>query len=195
MRFFQALLVATTLLAQPAAAQNYDRFGLTPNDVKRLSEHKAPRAQALDEAKATKNPKELETLNALMVLPPLPIADARELTGEWRCRSLQIGGNILPLAIYGYFNCKITGSGAEARFQKMTGSQLSRGDFIRLDEKTFVFRGVFHIYDRKPETYGAGPKTDLTGLVYRVAPDRLRIELPAPYYESRYDVMELVRRK
>jgi hypothetical protein len=195
MRLAPILIALSALLAPPASAQNFERFALTPPDVKRLTEQKVQRAKALDEAKAAENPKELQTLRDLMAVAALPITDAKELAGNWRCRVVKVGGKILPLVGYPFFNCKITGSGNEAQFQKLSGSQLSAGTLLRLDAKTFVFRGVAYIYDRKPKPYGDGPETDLVGLTYRLAPDRLRLEFPAPYYESSYDVMELVRRK
>jgi hypothetical protein len=195
MRLALILIALSTLLAPPASAQNFERFGLTPPDVERLTEQKAQLAKALDEAKAAENPKELQTLREFMAVAALPIADAGELAGNWRCRVFKVGGKILPLVTYPYFNCKIAGSGNEARFQKLNGSQLSAGTLLRLDNKAFLFRGVAYIYDQKPKPYGEGPETDLVGLAHRLGPDRLRLEFPAPYYESSYDVMELVRRK
>jgi hypothetical protein len=152
-------------------------------------------SQALEEAKAHTNAQELRALQTLMSAAPTPIADARDLAGKWRCRVMKFGGDLLPLVIYGFFECRIDGSGREAKFEKTTGSQRSAGDLIRLDDKAFVFRGVGYTDYTPRKPYGEGPESDQVGLVRRLDPNRLRIELPAPHYESRYDVIELVRRK
>lgn len=187
------VLLGICALALPSAAQDF-RFGLTDFDVKRLREQPATLNMALDEAKTHDNTKELRTLQALMAATPLPIADARDLAGKWRCRMMKVGGSLLPLVIYGFFECRIDGSGREAKFEKVTGSQRSAGDLIRQDDSTFVFRGVGYTDYTPRKPYGDGPDSDEVGLVRRLGPNRLRIEFPAPQRESRYNVMELVRR-
>ncbi len=195
MRVSPWFIAGFLLLAQPVAAQDFSRFGLTPDDVKRLTEHSTMRAKALEEAKAHREQTEYLTLRTLMDEATQPIADARELSGRWRCRVTKVGGTLLPVVRYDFFECRIEGRGNEAKYEKLTGSQRNTGTLRRLDGKIFVFRGTGYIAGDKPKPYGSGPKIDEVGLLFRLDPDRLRLEIPTPAYESRYDVVELVRRK
>jgi hypothetical protein len=144
------------------------------------------------EAEEAGKPKDLALLRALMSAKPMPIVNASELVSRWRCRVIKIGG-ILPLNRYDFFNCLIRGQGDGGTFEKASGSQRTAGDLLRLDPESFIYRGAgFSSFDaRKP--YGSGPDTDQVALLYRIGNGRLRMEFPAPRYESKYDVMELVR--
>lgn len=186
------LAIVPLLLASATAAQAFDRFGLTPSDVERLTARPTAWLAAFGEASQGGKPHDLAALRAIMGAKPLPIRDVRELAGAWRCRMIKVGG-LLPITPYGFFNCRIAGSGDSASFEKLTGSQRSAGDLLRRDAVSFVFRGVGYtdFVPRRP--YGTEPGSDEVGLLFRIAADRLRIEFPAPRHESRYNVMELVR--
>lgn len=190
---FAALIVLATV-AGPARAEEFDRFGLTASDAKRLTERAAARREALAEADKGAAAGELASLQSLLAAPPQPIGNARELAGEWRCRTIKVGG-LLPLTPYGFFNCRITVSGEQARLVKITGSQRTQGDLIRYDRETFLYRGVNSTDFTKATRYGEDPDQDEIGLLYRLGRDRLRLETPWPMQESKYNVMEFVRRK
>jgi hypothetical protein len=40
--------------------------------------------------------------------------------------------------------------------------------------------------------YGADPERDVAGFIERIGPERWRLVMPWPHFESRLDVMELV---
>ena len=189
------LLLAAFLLVTPAAsAQDFNRFGLTTADIKRLTERPTTWLAALEQANQGGKTSEVADLRALMAAKPVPIGGAEEIAGNWRCRMIKVGG-ILPLTPYGFFKCRITGKGDRAALEKITGSQRSEGVLLRQDPTSFVFRGVGYTDFTPKKLYGTSPETDEVGLLYRIAPDRLRVEFPAPYHESKYNVMELVRSK
>lgn len=191
MRLF---FIASLLLVPSAApAQDFTRAGLTPADVTRLNERPATLLAALEEANGGAA-KELASLRSVLAPKPMPVSDIRELAGAWRCRMIKVGG-LLPLTPYGFFECRIAAAGDSATFAKTTGSQRTTGELIRADAATFIYRGVLTVNDDKPGAYGASAETDDVGLLYRIGPDRLRIEFPAPFHESKYNVMELVRKK
>lgn len=137
---------------------------------------------------------DLILLRRLMAAKPLLIGDAREIAGTWRCRMIKVGG-LLPLTPYGFFNCRITGQGDRAQLEKSSGSQRTAGDLLRLEATTFVYRGVGYTDYVPRRPYGKVEKNDEVGLLFRIGRDHLRLELPAPHYESTNNVMEFVRRR
>lgn len=45
----------------------------------------------------------------------------------------------------------------------------------------------------KAKPYGSGPESDQVGYAFRNSAAEWRIEFPAPYYESKLDIMEFKR--
>ncbi|TKB22058.1 MAG: DUF4893 domain-containing protein [Mesorhizobium sp.] len=177
-------------LVLPAHADGEVQKLITAADKARLDKYGETRKAALEEAKAG-NPAEVKQLDALLAKPLVAFSD-KDLTGNWQCRTIKAGG-ISPLVIYGWFKCKVTDDGSGWRLQKISGSQRTTGRFFDDGEKRAIYLGSFSVNDDKARPYGSGPETDQVGYAFRSSATEWRIEFPAPYYESKFDIMELKR--
>lgn len=146
--------------------------------------------QPLDEAKAG-DPAEVKQLDELLAKPLVAFSD-KDLTGNWKCRTIKAGG-ISPLVIYGWFKCKVTDDGSGWRLAKISGSQRTTGRFFDDNEKRAIYLGSFSVNDDKAKPYSSGPESDQVGYAFRNSATEWRIEFPAPYYESKLDIMEFKR--
>jgi hypothetical protein len=164
---------------------------LSATDVQRFSEFDTTRRAALSEAFTGGDAGDVADLRKTLAGDPQPIGDG-DLTGEWRCRTLKLGG-ILPLTPYGFFRCRIFMAQGELVFQKTSGSQRTRGGLYRLTADRFAYVGASTVNDDPIRRYGADPIEDQVGILVKTSDRRLRIEFPAPHYESHLDIMDLVR--
>lgn len=116
--------------------------------------------------------------------------------GSYRCRIIKLGARTpgLPhFVAYPAFDCRVTQDGAVQYFAKLGGSQRPMGRIYRAEAMRSVFLGTLVLGDEsRPMRYGSDPDRTLAGWVERVAPSRWRIILPAPRFESKMDVIELV---
>jgi hypothetical protein len=56
-----------------------------------------------------------------------------------------------------------------------------------------VFLGTLMLGDeRRAMEYGVDPNRDVAGFVERIGPNRWRLAMPRPHFESIVDVMELL---
>ena len=180
-------LVALTL---PAHADGEVQKLITDADKARLDKYGETRKAALEEAKAG-NPSEVKQLEDLLAKPLVAFSD-KDLTGNWKCRTIKAGG-ISPLVIYGWFKCKVTDDGSGWRLAKISGSQRTSGSLFDDGDKRAIYLGSFSVNDDKAKPYGSGPESDQVGYAFRNSATEWRIEFPAPYYESKLDIMELKR--
>lgn len=155
---------------------------------------------------------EAATRTALLQGAPEDVAVLREvmsgqrgpedLAGTWRCRILKLGG-LSPLTVYRNFECRITQIGPrEWYLEKLTGSQRTRG-IIRDDDGFLAYLGVGYVsggpaldYPDLPAEHIAiepGATRGVIGEVHQMAPDRARILLPQPMYESDFNILYLTR--
>ncbi|MDX8501133.1 DUF4893 domain-containing protein [Mesorhizobium sp. VK4C] len=176
--------------ALPAHADGEVQKLITAADKARLDKYGETRKAALEEAKAG-DPAEVRELDALLAKPLVAFSD-KDLTGNWNCRTIKAGG-ISPLVIYGWFKCKVSDDGSGWRLQKTSGSQRTTGRFFDDGEKRAIYLGSFSVNDDKAKPYGSGPESDQVGYAFRNSAIEWRIEFPAPYYESKLDIMELKR--
>jgi Domain of unknown function (DUF4893) len=186
-------LVATIGLlccALPALADGEVQKLITPADKARLDEYGETRKAALDEAKAG-DAAEVKQLDALLAKPLVSFSD-KDLTGDWKCRTIKVGG-IGPLVIYGWFKCKVSDDGSGWQLEKISGSQRTKGRFFDDTEKRSIYLGSFSVNDDPAKPYGSGPQSDQVGYAFRNSASEWRIEFPAPYYESKLDIMEFKR--
>lgn len=188
---FRLLLAAALFaFAGPAFADGAITKLITKADATRLANYEATRADALKEAREGGDKSEVAALNALLATKPQPFKDF-DLTGNWQCRTIKLGGN-LPLVIYGWFKCRVTDDGSGWFLAKTNGSQRTQGRFYTDSDTRLTYLGTQFVNDEKPKPYGAGSETDQVGYVYRTG-NSFRIELPAPFYESKLDILELRR--
>ena len=116
--------------------------------------------------------------------------------GDYRCRVIKLGARsegLLPFLSYPAFSCRIAPDGSVQSFIKLSGSQRQVGRILPGDRLRSVFLGTLVLGDeQRAMPYGADPERDLAGYVERVGPNKWRLILPYPRFESLIDVVELV---
>lgn len=183
-------LVGLLCCALPALADGEVQKLITAADKARLDKYGETRKAALAEARAG-NSAEVKQLDALLAKPLVSFSD-KDLTGNWQCRTIKAGG-LSPLVIYGWFKCKVTDDGSGWRLEKISGSQRTKGRFFDDGEKRAIYLGSAYVNNDPAKPYGSGPQTDQVGYAFRISAKEWRIEFPAPYYESKLDIIEFKR--
>ncbi len=185
------LLSLLVSLATPALATGEIESLITPADRERLANYETTRAEALKEARGAGSAKDVATLDK--------VVDARQqswsgfdVTGDWQCRTIKAGGPA-ELVVYGWFKCRVTDDGAGWTLTKLTGSQKTKGRFFTDSDFRQTYLGSFAVNDDPFPAYGTGPETDQVGYALLMSPTSWRIEFPAPYYESKLDILEFRR--
>lgn len=181
-----ALLGATV-----AQADGVFQTLVTKADAERLANYEQTREKALTEAQASGSAEDVETLDAVVSKPAVSF-DGFDMTGDWQCRTIKVGG-LSPVIVYGWFRCSVTDDGSGWLLEKTSGSQRTKGRFYTESDTRLHYLGSFFIAGDTPNPYGSGPETDQVGFAYRASDGTWRIELPAPYYESKLDILEFRR--
>jgi len=188
-------LISLLALLAPATAGWQEQA--SPADAQRLAKLDESRAKALDEASAAP-PADLAIIDSVLHAQPVD-ASAGALEGDWRCRTIKLGG-MTPDMIYGWFRCRVSMKGGAPYFEKLSGSQRTSG-LLYPEGGGFVYLGASYVTGEKPHAYtGSGAQTGATatpddqiGLLSLLADGRARIEFPYPLQESTFDVIELKR--
>lgn len=184
-----ALAVAVSTL--PAGATGEIESLITTPDRERLAAFDETRRVALDEARASGSAADRATLAEVVDRKPVS-TDGFDMTGKWQCRTIKLGG-AARLVVYGWFRCEVTDDGAGWTLEKISGSQRTFGRFFTESPTRMTYLGAFHVAGQERPRYGAGPESDQVGYALVTGPDAFRIEFPAPYYESKFDILELRR--
>lgn len=170
------------------------RTTITPEDRIRLRDWRQTFLDALAQVRAS-HPGAVAREGALLdpdsalASPPIP-------NGLYRCRIIKLGAK--PQATRTYANerpstCEIRQQGQLQMFAKLAGPQREIGSIFPSDGLRQVFLGTLVLGDEiRSLHYGTDEQRDLAGYVERVGLNRWRLLLPAPHFESRFDVIELV---
>lgn len=185
------LAACLALPALPALADGEVLKLMTPADKARLDDYGMTKSVAVAEANSGGAPEDVATLETILEAPSLSFAGF-DMTGSWQCRTTKVGG-LGSLVIYGWFKCKVTDDGSGWRLEKLTGSQRTVGRFFDDGDKRLIYLGSFYVAGNKVLPYGSGPDSDQVGYAFRTGPASWRLELPAPRYESKLDIMEFRR--
>ncbi|MGB3501018.1 MAG: DUF4893 domain-containing protein [Mesorhizobium sp.] len=186
-----ATSIATVSWASVALATGEIESLITPADRARLEAFEATRAEALKEAHDRQPDAQTATLDEVAGAKPVSW-QGYDITGDWRCRTIKVGG-LAQLVVYGWFKCRVSDDGSGWALEKLTGSQKTNGRFFDDGDTRMTYLGSFAVNDDPFPKYGAGPDTDQAGYAFRIDENRWRIELPAPRYESKLDILELAR--
>ncbi|MEX3314592.1 DUF4893 domain-containing protein [Sulfitobacter sp. PS-8MA] len=187
--------LALLLLVLPVAAL---AGTLRPADQARLDNFDAAFGDAMMQALAGGAPDDVAALTRALSGQP-QIAFAADLPGDWSCRTIKLGG-VSPLVAYSPFKCRFTATDRGFAFEKLTGSQRTKGE-ITLREGRAIYTGVGHVRGETPPDYADLPE-DFTSdgkvqsdvaVFQRVSPNRARLLFPAPAVESDFDILELTR--
>lgn len=191
MRRLLLLPIIFSILASGSAfADGEIQKRITPADRIKLEKYGETRKAALAAAQAGE-PAEVRQLNDLLARPLVAFSD-KDLTGNWQCRTMKLDTG-LPLIVYGWFKCKVTDDGSGWMLRKTTGSQRTTGRLYDDDARRAIYLGSLSVNDDPVKPYGSGAETDQVGYAFRTGPNGWRIEFPAPYYESKLDILELKR--
>ena len=116
--------------------------------------------------------------------------------GTYACRVIKLGAKsqgMLDYVSYPAFACRVDQERDLQGFAKLTGSQRPVGLIFPGDVMRQVFLGTLVLGDeREARQYGQDETRDVAGYVERIGPNRWRLVMPAPAFESQLDVMELV---
>lgn len=172
--------------------------GLRPTDRARLEGFDASFGSAVMQALAGGAADDVAALTRALSGQP-QVAFSEDLQGDWSCRTIKMGG-ISPLVVYTPFKCRFTVTDRGFAFEKLTGSQLTKGE-ITLREGRAVYTGVGYVRGETPPAYADLPEDFTSGgkvqtdvaLFQRVGPERARLLFPSPAVESDFDILELTR--
>ena len=167
----------------------------TDSDRERLREWRTAFTDALRAARASGHADEIAREGAL--LEPVAARGGGPIpNGEYRCRVTKLGAKssgLLNYVSYPAFNCRIVQAGAVQDFAKLGGSQRQIGSIFPGDPLRQVFLGTLVLGDEsRALQYGRDTERDVAGFVERIGPNRWRLIMPRPHFESIMDVMELV---
>lgn len=198
---FAALLVAAC--AVPAAVQSQqlaDGTFIRADDAARLKNFDAAAGSALLDMMALAADTDRDTVAAALAGQPKASEDALQtLPGEWSCQMMKLGGS-LGAVVYQPFKCT---AGPDGSFEKLTGSQRTKGAIHR-DGERLVYLGTGFIYDDpQPPAYADLPdpvdpqsmpqRVPEVGLVQVINTKRARIMFPDPILESKFNILLLTR--
>jgi len=197
------IVILLSLTALPAFPGEAWRADANDFDRDRIERHDEAFGRAVMAALAEGTAADVAELARVFADPPQPFAGV-DLTGDWRCRTIKLGGPYGALTIYSWFRCRIGTDDQSLTFEKLTGSQRTSGRFYPDGEEEpmrLVYLGAAHYEYEEPKAYGGrlnlkgrDPENrDDVGVVTLRGPDHMLIGFPWPILESDYDVLELRR--
>ncbi|HEX3424056.1 MAG TPA: DUF4893 domain-containing protein [Sphingomicrobium sp.] len=172
------------------------REAVTQDDRQRLSDWRTSFVAALDAAK--KGGHEADIMREGVLLEPdAALGPPAIPNGTYRCRVIKIGAKpesgSPAYDAFPPFVCQISAEQGLQRFNKFGGSQRYAGLLFPGDAIHQVLLGTLVLGDEKQALqYGQDELRDVAGYVERIGPDRWRLIMPKPHFESQFDVMELI---
>jgi hypothetical protein len=168
---------------------------ISEDDRLRLRDWRSSFVAGLDAARKAGHSADIAREGALLD-PDAALAGPAIPNGMYRCRVIKLGakdpGN-LDYASYPGFNCRVRPERTLQRLGKLSGAQRYVGVIFPGDAIRNVFLGTLAFADEsRALQYGQDDQRDVAGYVERIGPNRWRLVMPAPHFESRLDVMELV---
>jgi len=188
----EVLLQPSGMIAEQTTAW---RRVATENDRERLRDWRATFSTALDAARKAGHGGEIDGEGALLN-PDAALANAAIPNGDYHCRVIKLGakgeGNLAYVSYPG-FACRVAPDGQLQRLSKVSGSQRYVGIIFPNDAMRQVLLGTLVLGDeRRALQYGQDEARDVAGFIERIGPQRWRLLMPKPHFESQMDVMELV---
>lgn len=168
----------------------------TDDDRQRLADWRTSFVNALDAAKKAGHSAEIAREGVLLD-PDAPLAAAGIPNGMYRCRMIKIGSKANSgAAAYisdAPFLCRVKQDRGLQKFNKFGGQQRYAGLIFPGDAVREIFLGTLVLGDEtRALQYGQDQLRDVAGYVGRIGPNRWRIVMPQPHFESQLNVMELV---
>ena len=203
----RSAVLAALLLSQTACTE-YNQMGnvvapatrdwrtiVTDTDRERLRDWRTAFVDALRAARTSGHSAEIAREGALLD-PDAALGGGPIPNGNYRCRVIKLGSKVsgmLDYVSYPSFNCRIGQNGQMQDFTRLTGSQRQVGSIFFGDPLRQVFLGTLVLADEsRAMQYGRDTERDVAGYVEQIGPNRWRLIMPRPHFESVMDVMELV---
>jgi hypothetical protein len=168
---------------------------VTSDDRSRLRDWRKSFVEALDAARKSGHSAEIASEGPLLN-PDAAVGGGPIPNGMYRCRVIKLGARstgLLDYVAYGAFTCRIRKSGELQDFRKLSGSQRLVGVIFPNDSLRQVLLGSLVLGDeQRAIQYSQDQTRDVAAFVERIGPNRWRLVMPEPHFESRLDVMELV---
>jgi len=168
---------------------------VTSNDRSRLRGWRKSFVEALEAARKSGHSAEIAREGSLLE-PDAALGGGPIPNGMYRCRVIKLGAKntgLLDYVAYGAFTCRIRQSGQVQDFRKLSGSQRLVGVIFSNDAIRQVLLASLVLGDeQRAVQYGQDQTRDVAAYVERIGPNRWRLVMPEPHFESRLDVMELV---
>jgi hypothetical protein len=196
---FAAALAGCNVIEQPSGMipqwTTAWRQVASTDDKTRLRDWRKSFENALGAARKSGHAAELARDGALLE-PDAALSNPAIPNGMYRCRVIKLGakaqGN-LDYVSYGGFTCRVRAEHELQRLGKLSGSQRYVGLIFPNDSIRQVYLGTLVLGDeRRALQYGQDRNRDVAAFLERVGPQRWRLVMPAPHFESQLDVMELV---
>jgi hypothetical protein len=167
----------------------------TENDRKRLREWRKAFVAGVEAARKAGHGAEIAREGALLD-PDAALTGEAIPNGAYACRVIKLGAKskgLLDYVSYPPFVCRIDQERDIQGFAKLTGSQRPVGLIFANDALRQVFLGTLVLGDeREARQYGQDETRDVAAFVERIGPNRWRMVMPSPAFESQVDVVELV---
>ena len=177
----------------PQETRNW-RTIATSNDRARLRDWRSTFVKAL--AAARRGHSAELAREGMLLQPDAALGGGPIPNGNYRCRVIKLGAKsqgLLGYVSYPAFSCRITAENALQKFRKLSGSQRQVGIIFPGDPLRQVLLGTLALGDELGALqYGIDETRNVAGYVERIGPDRWRLIMPEPHFESQLDVIELV---
>ncbi|MBV9528318.1 DUF4893 domain-containing protein [Sphingomonas sp.] len=171
------------------------RLVATQDDQKRLRDWRSSFVDAIAAARGAGQGPAIDREGALLQ-PDAVLAGGALADGVYGCRLVRVGaknaGN-MAFASSGPLTCRVSADGRLQQLVMLGGVQRQMGLVFPGDPVRQVFLGTLMLpgEDRAMQ-YGADENRDVAGYVEQIAPQRWRLIMPAPHFDSRLAVLELV---
>ena len=167
----------------------------TNHDRERLRDWRSAFVSGLNAARKAGHGAEIAREGALLE-PDAALVGGPIPNGSYACRVIKLGAKspgMLDYVSYPPFACHIRQERDLRSFAKLTGSQRPVGLIFAGDALRQIFLGTLVLGDeREARQYGQDETRDVAAFVERVGPNRWRMVIPRPAFESQVDVIELI---
>ena len=167
----------------------------TADDRARLRDWRSAFVEGLRAARAAGHAEAIAREGALLD-PDAALGGGPVPNGEYRCRIIKLGARapgLLDYVSYPGFACRVRQERDLQGFAKLSGSQRQVGVIFPGDAMRQVFLGTLVLGDEaRAMRYGQDRERDVAGYIERIGPQRWRLIMPRPRFESRIDILELI---
>jgi hypothetical protein len=171
------------------------RLVATQDDQKRLRDWRASFVAAIAAARTAGHGTQIDR-EGVLLQPDSALAGGPLANGTYRCRLIKIGVKDAGEHAYassGPLTCRVNPDGRLQQLVMLGGVQREMGLVFPGDAVREVFLGTLMLPgESRAMQYGADENRDVAGYVDRIGPQRWRLVMPAPHFDSLLAVLELV---